>query len=93
VGRAPVSEAEWADFAAREVTPRFPDGFTVFNARGQWLNPGTGMIGHEASWVVRVVVPPGDDVAGKVEAVSAAYRTRFAQFAVGVVSGAACARF
>ena len=28
-GRAPVSEAEWADFAAQVITRYLPDGFTV----------------------------------------------------------------
>jgi hypothetical protein len=93
VGRGPVTEAEWDDFAAREITPRFPDGFTVFDARGQWLNPATGVIGRETSWMVRVAVPVRGDVAAKVEVVSAAYRIRFKQVAVGVVSGEACARF
>lgn len=92
-GRGPVTAAEWDDFAAREITPRFADGFTVFDARGQWMNPRTWVIGREASWVVRVAVPVGVDVSGRVEAVSAAYRVRFRQVAVGVVSGEACGRF
>ena len=41
-GRAPLSEAEWRDFAAEIITPNFPDGFTVFDAEGQWRNPATG---------------------------------------------------
>ncbi len=92
-GRGPVTDAEWDDFAAKDLTARFPDGFTVFAARGQWLNPQTGVIGREASRMVRVAVPVGADVAARVEAVSAAYRTRFHQVAVGVVSSMACARF
>jgi hypothetical protein len=35
-GRANVSDAQWTDFLGREVTPRFPDGLTVFEAAGQW---------------------------------------------------------
>ena len=30
-----VSEAEWDAFLADTVTPRFPDGLTVYDARGQ----------------------------------------------------------
>ena len=36
-GRAtgePVSEKEWTSFLDSEVTPRFPDGLTVFAGRG-----------------------------------------------------------
>jgi len=36
-GRATrIDEASWRGFLDREVTPRFPDGLTVFDAYGQW---------------------------------------------------------
>jgi len=37
---APISEARWRQFLDKEVTPRFPDGLTVFDAYGQWLFRG-----------------------------------------------------
>ena len=46
-GRAPLSEAEWRAFAAEIVTPNFPDGFTAFDAEGQWRNPATGTIARD----------------------------------------------
>ncbi|WP_295845853.1 DUF3574 domain-containing protein [uncultured Xanthomonas sp.] len=36
----PISEARWRAFLDKEVTPRFPDGLTVFDAYGQWLFRG-----------------------------------------------------
>ena len=33
-----VSEAEWASFLNDEVTPRFPDGLSVLDVRGQSRN-------------------------------------------------------
>ncbi|WP_028919173.1 DUF3574 domain-containing protein [Pseudoxanthomonas suwonensis] len=33
---ARIDEAGWREFLDREVTPRFPDGLTVFDAYGQW---------------------------------------------------------
>jgi len=33
-------EAQWRRFLDEEVTPRFPDGLTVFDAYGQWLFRG-----------------------------------------------------
>ncbi len=42
-GRAPLTDAEWAEFAAQTITPNFPDGFTVFDGEGQWRNPQTGI--------------------------------------------------
>ncbi len=35
-----IGEAQWRAFLDREVTPRFPDGLTVFDAYGQWLFRG-----------------------------------------------------
>lgn len=35
---AGISEAQWRAFLDKEVTVRFPDGLTVFDAYGQWLN-------------------------------------------------------
>ncbi|MDU7186442.1 MAG: DUF3574 domain-containing protein, partial [Klebsiella sp.] len=37
-----ITAQEWQQFVDRDVTPRFRDGLTVFDARGQWLgNDGT----------------------------------------------------
>ncbi len=35
-----ITEATWRDFLDKQVTPRFPDGFTVFDAYGQWMFRG-----------------------------------------------------
>ena len=35
-----ISQAQWRAFLDGEVTPRFPDGLTVFDAYGQWLFRG-----------------------------------------------------
>lgn len=35
-----IDDAVWRAFLDREVTPRFPDGLTVFDAYGQWLFRG-----------------------------------------------------
>ena len=35
-----ISQAQWRAFLDKEVTPRFPDGLTVFDAYGQWLFRG-----------------------------------------------------
>jgi hypothetical protein len=92
-GRGPLTDAEWADFAAREITKRFPDGFSVLDGGGQWRDPESGTVTREASKIVRVVVPGGGNVSARVEAVSLAYRQQFHQQAVGVVSAPVCAAF
>src|SRR5882672_5004424 len=34
--RLGVSETQWGRFVDREISPRFPDGLTVLDARGAW---------------------------------------------------------
>jgi hypothetical protein len=92
-GHPGVGNAAWARFLAREITPRFPDGLTVVDAAGQWRNPVTGRIAREPSRLV-IVVTAGDVPADeKIAAIVAAYKQRFHQKSVGVVSSAVCAAF
>jgi hypothetical protein len=35
-----LAEIRWRGFLDKEVTPRFPDGLTVFDAYGQWRDRG-----------------------------------------------------
>jgi hypothetical protein len=89
-----VSEAEWSDFVAREVTPRFPDGFTIVDAAGQWRDARRGSILHEGSKLIEIVLPGGGDDRIKIEAIAEAYKRRFEQKSVGlIIIGAACVRF
>lgn len=39
---ATITEEQWRAFLDKEVTARFPDGLTVFDAYGQWLFRGAG---------------------------------------------------
>ena len=34
--RVAVTETKWSRFVDQEITPRFPDGLSVVDARGQW---------------------------------------------------------
>src|SRR6185312_9581114 len=38
-GRAEVSDQEWRDFREQVITPALPDGYTVVNGQGAWMNP------------------------------------------------------
>jgi hypothetical protein len=88
-----VSEPEWRDFLATVVTPRFPDGLTVLQGSGQWRSPTTGRITAEPSNVVEIVTTPKPDLARRLQEVRDAYRARFTQESVGLVTQASCAAF
>ena len=92
-GRGPVTDAEWNGFVQSDLAPRFPDGFTVTDAAGQWRNPATGLAEHEQTKIVQAVIKPGSTVSSDVGMVSDAYRQLFRQDAVGVVTNSVCAAF
>src|ERR1044072_5946813 len=56
LGRA-GGDLKWRTFLAREVTPRFPDGLTVYQTTGQWRDPGPKLIAREKSGVLRIIAP------------------------------------
>jgi len=83
-GREPLTDAEWADFAARTITPKFPDGFTVFDGDGQWRNPQTGHIAGSRTKVLVIAAKREPDLARRLAAVIDAYKTEFHQQSVGI---------
>ena len=89
----PVDRAAWQDFLARSLTPRFPDGFTVLDASGQWRSPATGLVGHEPSTVVVIATDAGAQTASRLAVVRAEYQARFAQESVGLVTSPSCNSF
>lgn len=92
-GRTRIGEASFAHFLAREVTPRFPDGLTVFDAKGQWRPPGGSTTVRERSTVVMIAMPLGDDNDARLQQIIDAYKTRFRQKSVGLIVRPACVSF
>lgn len=88
-----VSEAPWTRFVDRELTPRFPDGLTIIDAAGQWLDPVRKRVVREPSKIVTIVIGDPERDHAKIDAVAAAYKKRFRQQVVGVVVRPACVSF
>jgi len=76
-----VEPAEWAGFLRDSVTPRFPEGLTVWQASGQWRG-ADGKIVEEGSRVLTLVHADDASNAQKVEEIAAEYKRRFQQEAV-----------
>lgn len=89
-GRTPDKEA-WTSFLADTVTPRFPDGLTVIEASGQWRQRSTGKIVSEPSTILEIVTDGTAEDARKFEEIRSAYKTRFHQESVGLVTNRSCA--
>jgi len=89
--RAAVNDARWARFLAEEVTPRFPDGLTVVDGAGQWRN--TSHLVREKSKLLIIVVADEAQARERLQAVASAYKQRFRQQSVGIVTRPVCASF
>jgi hypothetical protein len=77
-----VSEAEWAHFMTDVVTPRFPDGLTVVDARGQWRAAGEPDMTVELSRVVEIAHDDSPDIERRLGDVIALYKHRYRQRSV-----------
>ena len=87
-----VGDEEWEAFLADTVTPRFPDGLTVLDGRGQWRD-SAGLVLKERSKLLVILAPPGDGPAGLIGEISDGYKRRFGQESVLRVVSEACVSF
>lgn len=92
-GRVPLTDAEWAEFAAQMIAPNFPEGFTVLDGEGRWRNPRTGHSVGEQTKVLVVAATREPDLALRLSAVVDAYKTKFRQQSVGIITRDGCASF
>jgi hypothetical protein len=84
-----VTPEEWTQFLREMVTPRFPEGFSSWQASGQWRS-ASGEVIREPSYVLNLV-HPDDPVPNKaVHEIIASYKTRFQQEAVLRVKTTVC---
>ena len=76
-----VSDGEWRDFLAAEVTLRFPDGLTVVDGTGQW-HDSKSAIGREGAKLLIVLAEPGADAVRRTKEIAEAYKRAFDQQSV-----------
>ncbi|WP_277874243.1 MULTISPECIES: DUF3574 domain-containing protein [Cyanophyceae] len=80
-GGGEVSEVDFQAFINAEITPRFPNGLTVYDADGQFLD-GTGNLVQEPSQVVTLVFENTLENQAEVDQIIEAYKRRFQQESV-----------
>jgi hypothetical protein len=91
--RGPVAPEAFASFIETDVVPRWEEGFTVLEGEGVWRSASRGVTDREPSRVlVRLHAGAAQDDA-EIEAIRAAYVSRFAQDAVMRTDAAACVDF
>ncbi len=71
----PISDVQWRAFLDKEVTPRFPDGLTVFDAYGQWLFRGDPEPNRLRTKVLVVLHEDSPQRRADIEAIRLAWKT------------------
>jgi hypothetical protein len=84
-----VTPQEWAAFVHDRIAPRFPQGFSLLEAQGQWRN-ADGSVAHEQTHVLQLVHADDAATAQAVRDIAADYKKRFDQEAVLQVGTPAC---
>ena len=88
-----VDDSHWDAFLAEAVTPRFPDGLTVLDGKGQWRGSGD-VIQKEYSKVLIILAPNDDkDADDLIAEVAEEYKRRFDQEAVLKTVSKTCVAF
>jgi hypothetical protein len=87
-----VSQVEWQAFVDEVITPRFPQGLSIWPAYGQWRS-ATGTIIQEDSYVLNVIHEgePASEVA--ITEIMNSYKQKFQQEAVLRVESTVCVSF
>jgi hypothetical protein len=87
-----VSEGEWKAFLRDQVTTRFPQGFTVWEANGQWRK-ADGRIARERSKVLLLVHDESPELRKNVADIINTYKRMFEQESVLWETARVCASF
>ncbi|HEX4501105.1 MAG TPA: DUF3574 domain-containing protein [Scandinavium sp.] len=87
-----ITPQEWQQFVDNDVTPRFRDGLTVFDARGQWLG-NDGKVAREQSKALMLIHGKDTQSESNIEALRGVYKSRFAQESVMRVDQPVCVQF
>lgn len=87
-----VDSAEFQRFLDREVTPRFPDGFTLVSGYGQFKS-ASGAILKERSKQLILLYPVAATSDRQIEQIRKAYTTAFQQQSVLRADELSCASF
>jgi len=87
-----VTEADWKDFTASTITPRFPDGLTVYDASGQWRN-SDGSLSREGTKIVVLITDNSKEKFLLTDEIREAYKKQFHQESVLLVNSCVSARF
>jgi hypothetical protein len=91
--RGDLTDMEWRDFLNHVVTPNLPNGYTVLDAKGAWMNPITRKTIEEGTKVLLVALPDVAESLAAVNRIRAEYQVQFHQQLVGMSVQPGCGSF
>jgi hypothetical protein len=92
-GRGDLTEQEWKAFLDSTATVNLPNGYTVLDANGSWMNPATRKTTKEATKMLVAALPEGPDSVAAINRIRQDYQIKFHQQLVGMTVEQACAAF
>ena len=92
-GRNDLTEQEWRAFLDGTVTANLPNGYTVQDAYGAWMNPMTRQTIKEPTKVIIVAMPDSPDSLAAINRIRNDYQIRFHQQSVGMTASPTCGSF
>ena len=87
-----VDDEDWETFLAESVTPRFPDGLTVLDGKGQWRG-NDGQVKRERSKLLVILAQPGESNNRLIDEIAEEYKSQFNQESVLKVMEDTCVSF
>jgi hypothetical protein len=87
-----ITSQQWQHFVDQVITPRFPEGLTVWQAAGQYRT-NAGVIQREPSWILQLIHPDNAQSETAIREIRSAYRAEFKQESVLRVRSKACIAF
>jgi hypothetical protein len=87
-----ITERQWKAFVRDHVTTRFPQGFTIWQADGQWRR-ADGRIAREKAKVLLLVHANDSEVRSALIELVASYKRMFQQESVLWETATVCAAF
>jgi Protein of unknown function (DUF3574) len=92
-GRGDLTEKEWQSFLDDTVTAVLPNGYTILDANGAWMNPVTHKTIREATKILVAALPQTPDSLTAINHIRSDYQIRFHQQLVGMTVEQACGTF
>jgi hypothetical protein len=92
-GRGNLTETEWRSFLDDTVTADLPNGYTILDASGAWMNPITRKTIKEATKVLIAALPETPESLVAVDRIRRDYQLKFRQQLVGMTVEQVCGTF